>query len=172
MGFIKIQYFLLILYQSSKLLNFLKISLLNRLFLESPHIPEDGVSVLRSMLCEDAKLVDISIQIVRQLVHRPTKQLVYLNVLLEISSHEVEEVRSAVLSCLTELYERGALRRVIEDYALMCLKFLLLEEPPALLSGPEKGRSEVITTWTEEVTNACLYLFLVILHSNEKLIHE
>ena len=82
MGFIKIQYFLLILYQSSKLLNFLKISLLNRLFLESPHIPEDGVSVLRSMLCEDAKLVDISIQIVRQLVHRPTKQLVYLNVLL------------------------------------------------------------------------------------------
>jgi hypothetical protein len=93
-------------------------------------------------------------------------------VLLEISSHEVEEVRSAVLSCLTELYDRGALRRVIEDYALMCLKFLLLEEPPALLSGPEKGRSEVITTWTEEVTNACLYLFLVILHSNEKLIHE
>ncbi|XP_046643772.1 symplekin-like [Daphnia pulicaria] len=146
--------------------------LLSRLFHESPHIPEEGVSILRSMLCEDAKLVDISIQIVRQLVHRPTKQLVYLNVLLEISSHEVEEVRSAVLSCLTDLYDRGAHRRVIEDYALMYLKFLLLEEPPALLCGPEKGRSEIITTWTEEITKACLYLFLAILHSNEKLIHE
>ncbi len=127
---------------------------------------------MRSLLCEDAKSVDISIQIVRQLVHRPTKQLVYLNVLLEVSSHEVDDVRAAVLSCLTDLYNRGALRRVIEDYALMYLKFLLLEEPPALLCGPEKGRTEVITTWTEEMIKACLYLFLAILHSNEKLIHE
>lgn len=127
---------------------------------------------MRTLLCEDAKSVDISIQIVRQLVHRPTKQLVYLNVLLDVSSHEVEEVRSAVLSCLIDLYDRGALRRVIEDYALMYLKFLLLEQPPALLCGPEKGRSEVVTTWTEEIIKACLYLFLAILHSNEKLIHE
>lgn len=124
------------------------------------------------MLCDDAKLVDISIQILRQLVQRPSKQLIYLNVLLEISSHENENIRSAVLSCLTDLYDRGALRRVIEDYALMCLKFLLLEEPPALLSGPEKGRSEVVTTWTEEIIKASLYLFLAVLRSNHKLIHE
>ena len=116
--------------------------------------------------------MNISIQIVRQLVHRPTKQLVYLNVLLEVSSHEVDDVRAAVLSCLTDLYNRGALRHVIEDYALMYLKFLLLEEPPALLCGPEQGRPEVVTTWTEEMIKACLYLFLAILHSNEKLIHE
>lgn len=127
---------------------------------------------LRSFLREDAKLIDISIQIARQLVQRPTKQLVYLNVLLEVSSHEVEDVRTAAISCLTDLYDRGALRRVIEDYALMYLKFLLLEQPPALLCEPEKGRREVVTTWTEEVIKACLYLFLAILHSNEKLIHE
>lgn len=128
--------------------------------------------MLRSFLREDAKLIDTCIQIVRQLVHRPTKQLVYLNVLLEVSSHELEDVRSAAISCLIDLYERGALRRVIEDYALMNLKFLLLEQPPALLCEPEKGRSEVVTTWTEEVIKACLYLFLAVLHSNEKLIHE
>lgn len=147
-------------------------ALLSRLFYESPNIPEQGVLILRTMLCDDAKLVDISIQILRQLVQRPSKQLIYLNVLLEISSHENENIRSAVLSCLTDLYDRGALRRVIEDYALMCLKFLLLEEPPALLSGPEKGRSEVVTTWTEEIIKASLYLFLAVLRSNHKLIHE
>ena len=141
------------------------------MFLESPLIPEDGVTILRT-LCEDAASVGMAIQIVRHLVHRPTKQLVYLNVLLDVSSHEVETVRSAATSCLLELFHRGALRRVIEDYALMYLKFLLLEQPPALLCGPEKGRNEVVTTWTEEIIKACLYLFLAILHSNEKLIHE
>lgn len=145
---------------------------MSRLFNESPLIPEEGVSVLRSLLCDDAKLVDTSIQILRQLVHRPTKQLVYLSVLLEVSSHEVESVRSTIISCLIELYNHGALRRVIEDYALMYLKFLLLEQPPAVLCGTEKGRVEVVTTWTEEIIKACLYLFLAILHSNEKLIHE
>ena len=84
----------------------------------------------------------------------------------------MENVRSTALGCLTELYGRGNLRRVIEDYALMYLKFLLLEEPPALLCGLEKGRSELVTTWTEEIIKACLYLFLAILRSNEKLIHE
>ena len=129
------------------------------------------MAILRT-LCEDATSVGMAIQIVRHLVHRPTKQLVYLNVLLEVSSHEMESVRSAAISCLLELYGRGALRRVIEDYALMNLKFLLLEQPPALLCGPEKGRSEIVSTWTEETIKACLYLFLAILHSNEKLIHE
>jgi len=61
----------------------------------------------------------MAIQIVRHLVHRPTKQLVYLNVLLEVSSHEMESVRSASITCLLDLYGRGALRRVIEDYALI-----------------------------------------------------
>lgn len=114
----------------------------------------------------------MAIQIVQQHVRRPTKQLVYLNVLLEVSSHEVEDVRTSAISCLTELYDRGALRRVIEDYALMYLKFLLLDQPPALLCGLEKGRNELVTTWTEEIIKACLYLFLAILRLNEKLIHE
>jgi len=144
---------------------------LSRIFLESPLIPEEGVAILRQ-LCEDPKSIGLSIQIVQQLVKRPTKQLIYLNVLLEVSSHETEEFRSKSISTLTDLYDRGSMRRVIEDYALMYLKFLVLEQPPALLCGPEKGRSELVTTWTEELTRAALYLFLSILRLNEKLVHE
>lgn len=124
------------------------------------------------MLCDEAKLVEMAIQIVQHLVRRPTKQLVYLNFLLEVSSHEVDDVRSAALSCLTQLYEKGAMRKVIEEYALMHLKFLLLEQPPSVLCGPEKGRNDPVTVWTEEVIKACLYLFLALLRYNEKLIHE
>ena len=146
-------------------------ALLVRLYLEAPMIPEEGVVLLRSF-CEDPKSVAMTIDIVRQLVHRPSKQLVYLNVLLDVSSHEDEEIRTTAINCLLdELYHKG-LGRIIEEYAVMYLKFLFLPEPPALLCSPEKGRKEVVTTWTEDIIKACLYLFLAVLCSNEKLVHE
>lgn len=147
--------------------------LISRLYLESPSVPEEGVALLRS-LCEDAATAGLGIQIVCQLVHRPTKQLIFLNVLLEMSSHEVESIRREALSFLSQLYDQGTLRRSIEEYALMYLNFLLLDDPPALLYAPEKGRTapEDELQWSDELVKACLYLFVKILPYNEKLIHN
>lgn len=146
--------------------------LISRLYMESPSIPEEGVGLLRG-LCEDPSTAGMGIQIVRQLVHRPAKQLIFLNVLLEISSHEVESIRVEALSYLSLLYDRGILRQSIEEYALMYLNFLLLDDPPALLYAPEKGRTAPEdSAWSDELVKACLYLFVKILPANEKLIHN
>jgi len=146
--------------------------LISRLYLESPSIPEEGVALLRC-LCEDPSTAEMGIPIVRQLVHRPAKQLIFLNVLLEMSSHEVESIRSEALSYLSQLYDQGILRRSIEEYALMYLNFLLLDDPPALLYAPTKGRTAPEdSSWSDELVKACLYLFVKILPSNEKLIHK
>ncbi len=46
----------------------------------------------------DAATVALAIDLVRHLVLRPGgKQLVYVNLLLEVSSHEDEEIRTGVL---------------------------------------------------------------------------
>ena len=149
-------------------------TLLTRLYLESPSIPDAGVDQLRS-LCEDTKSVVMAIQIVRQLVRRPKKQLVFLNVLLQVSSHEDEPVRSAALECLVELNDLAndlVIRRAIDKYADVYLEFLLLKEPPAVLFGPEKGRPVVWQTWTEETIKACLYLYMTMLSSSAMLVHK
>ena len=82
------------------------------------------------------------------------------------------QVRSHALKVVLQLEERGDLKSIIEEYASMYLRFLILSEPPHLLFGPERGRPEVQPQWMEDSIKVCLYLILALLPNNHDLIHE
>ncbi|CAG2067099.1 unnamed protein product [Timema podura] len=57
------------------------------------------------------------------------------------------EVRSKAIQCVVELYDRGDLRSIIEEYAIFYLSFLRLPQPPVLLFGPDRGRPNKSDSW-------------------------
>jgi symplekin len=71
-----------------------------------------------------------------------------------------------------ELYDRGDLRSIIEEYAIFYLGFLRLLQPPDVLFGIDRGRPIKVDAWNEDTVRVCLYLYLALLPVNEKLIHE
>ena len=54
---------------------------------------------------------------------RPTKQLNFLNSILQFCSHEDTQVRETDLGTVLSLYDRGALTNIIEEYCVMYLRF-------------------------------------------------
>lgn len=71
-----------------------------------------------------------------------------------------------------ELYDRGDLRSIVEEYAILYLGFLRLRQPPDVLFGMDRGRPIKSDVWSEDIVKVCLYLYLALLPINEKLIHE
>lgn len=83
------------------------------------------------------------------------------------------QVRDTAIKCIVTLYDRGELRSIIEEYAVLYLSFLRLPQPPDVLFGEDHGRPHKGDgMWSEESAKACLYLYLVLLPVNQKLIHE
>nr|CAD7265235.1 unnamed protein product [Timema shepardi] len=147
-------------------------SLLKRLYLEAPLITEEATDLLKHM-CGDDSRASMGLSLLQDLViRRPPRQLTFLNALLEHTAHEHLEVRSKAIQCVVELYDRGDLRSIIEEYAIFYLSFLRLPQPPVLLFGPDRGRPNKSDSWSEDIVKACLYLYLALLPNNESLIHE
>lgn len=162
-------------------------SLLSRLFLEAPLVTDEAVDILRR-ICGDRNRAAAGIFLLQELVvRRPPRKIVFLNALLMHTAHEDQEVRMRALDAVTQLYDRGELRSIIEEYAMLYLSFLRLPSPPDVLFGPDRGRVKstipVIECrnatgeatpipWNEEAVRACLYLYLALLPLNEEMIHE
>nr|CAD7410338.1 unnamed protein product [Timema cristinae] len=146
--------------------------LLKRLYLEAPLITEEATDLLKHM-CGDDSRAAMGLSLLQDLViRRPPRQLTFLNALLEHTAHEHLEVRSKAIQCVVELYDRGDLRSIIEEYAIFYLSFLRLPQPPVLLFGPDRGRPNKSDSWSEDIVKACLYLYLALLPNNESLIHD
>merc|ERR1719312_1485682 len=125
--------------------------ILRRLYLESPIITSEAISILKQFCQEPGRSLS-GVSLMKDLVlKRPVKQLNFLNSILEFCSHEENEVRDTALDTVLSLYDRGELASIIEEYSVMFLKFLLLARPPDMLFGTDKGRPIVVTTWTEEI---------------------
>uniref|UniRef100_A0A0S7EP76 SYMPK n=2 Tax=Poeciliopsis prolifica TaxID=188132 RepID=A0A0S7EP76_9TELE len=105
------------------------------------------------------------------IVKRPSRQFQYLHVLLDLSSHDKEKVRSTALAFLKRMYEKDHLRDYIEKFALNYLQLLVHPNPPSLLFGADKD-TEVAAPWTEETVRQCLFLYLSLLPLNHRLVHE
>jgi len=82
------------------------------------------------------------------------------------------QVRGRAIKAVVELYDRGDLRSIIEEYAIFYLGFLRLPQPPDVLFGIDRGRPIKSDAWNEDIVRVCLYLYLALLPINEKLIHE
>ncbi|XP_069764977.1 symplekin isoform X2 [Narcine bancroftii] len=145
--------------------------LFTKLVLEAPSITDDALEVIRRY-CEDETRIYLGMSTLRDLIFkRPSKQLQYLHVLLDLSSHEKDKVRSQALMFIKRMYEKEQLCEYIEKFALNYLQLLVHPNPPSILFGADKD-TEVAAPWTEETVKQCLYLYLALLPQNHKLIHE
>ncbi|XP_037095564.1 symplekin [Syngnathus acus] len=148
-----------------------KDGLFTKLVLEAPIITESALEVIRRY-CEDESRVYLGMTTLKELiVKRPSRQFQYLHVLLDLSSHEKEKVRSTALAFLKRMYEKEHLRDYIEKFALNYMQLLVHPNPPSLLFGADKD-TEVASPWTEETVRQCLFLYLSLLPLNHKLVHE
>ncbi|KAG1957512.1 symplekin isoform X2 [Pimephales promelas] len=145
--------------------------LFTKLVLEAPVITDSALEVIQRY-CEDESRVYLGISTLKELIlKRPSRQYQYLNVLLNLSSHEKEKVRSTALSFIKRMYEKEHLKDCIEKYALTYMQFLVHPNPPSLLFGAGED-TEVASPWTEESVRQCLYLYLSLLPLNHRLVHE
>ncbi|XP_066581188.1 symplekin [Prorops nasuta] len=147
-------------------------TLLSKLYLEAPLITEDAVEVLKVFSSDETRGL-APLQLLKELViRRPTKQLVFLNVLLCHTGHENTTIREAAIQIVCQLYSRPDLSKLIEEYAVLYLGFLRLPAPPEIVFGQDRGRPQSETQWTESTTRACLGLYLALLSEHQDLIHE
>ncbi|XP_028823500.1 symplekin-like [Denticeps clupeoides] len=145
--------------------------LFTKLVLEAPLITDSALEVIRRY-CEDESRVYLGMTTLKELIlKRPSRQFQYLHVLLELSSHEKEKVRSNALSFIKRMYEKEQLRDYIERFALNYMQLLVHPNPPSLLFGADKD-TEVASPWTEDTVRQCLYLYLSLLPLNHRLVHE
>ncbi|KAK7173913.1 hypothetical protein R3I93_003671 [Phoxinus phoxinus] len=145
--------------------------LFTKLVLEAPVITDSALEVIQRY-CEDESRVYLGMSTLKELIlKRPSRQYQYLNVLLNLSSHEKEKVRSTALSFIKRMYEKEHLRDCIEKFALTYMQFLVHPNPPSLLFGAGED-TEVASPWTEESVRQCLYLYLSLLPLNHRLVHE
>ncbi|KAL7838505.1 hypothetical protein AOLI_G00269090 [Acnodon oligacanthus] len=145
--------------------------LFTKLVLEAPLITESALEVIRRY-CEDESRVYLGMTTLKELIlKRPSRQFQYLHVLLDLSSHEKEKVRSTALTFIKRLYEKDHLREYIEKFALNYMQLLVHPNPPSLLFGVGDD-TEVASPWTEETVRQCLYLYLSLLPLNHRLVHE
>nr|XP_061799753.1 symplekin-like [Nerophis lumbriciformis] len=148
-----------------------KDGLFTKLVLEAPIITESALEVIRRY-CEDESRVYLGMTTLKELIiKRPSRQFQYLHVLLDLSSHEKEKVRSTALAFLKRMYDKDHLRDYIERFALNYMQLLVHPNPPSLLFGADKD-TEVASPWTEETVRQCLFLYLSLLPLNHKLVHE
>ncbi|KAJ0006009.1 hypothetical protein NQD34_015903 [Periophthalmus magnuspinnatus] len=145
--------------------------LFTKLVLEAPVITDSALEVIRRY-CEDESRVYLGMTTLKELIfNRPSRQFQYLHVLLDLSSHEKEKVRTTALSFLKRMYEKEHLRDYIEKFALNYMQLLVHPNPPSLLFGADKD-TEVAAPWTEETVRQCLFLYLSLLPLNHRLVHE
>uniref|UniRef100_A0A8C0DD31 Symplekin n=1 Tax=Balaenoptera musculus TaxID=9771 RepID=A0A8C0DD31_BALMU len=149
-----------------------KDGIFTKVVLEAPLITESALEVIRKY-CEDESRTYLGMSTLRDLIFkRPSRQFQYLHVLLDLSSHEKDKVRSQALLFIKRMYEKEQLREYVEKFALNYLQLLVHPNPPSVLFGADKDTGLVQRPGTEETVKQCLYLYLALLPQNHKLIHE
>ncbi|XP_014288732.1 symplekin isoform X2 [Halyomorpha halys] len=143
--------------------------ILTRICLEMPLLTDEVINLIKNFSTTET----LGLSIIYKLVlMRPMKQLYFLNVLLDNTSHQASEIREASIGHVVDLYPKDDLQTVIEEYAIYYLGFLKLTKPPEALFGLHKGRPHLSEVWTDDSIKACLYLYLSLLPINQELIHE
>ncbi|XP_014229710.1 symplekin [Trichogramma pretiosum] len=147
-------------------------SLLSRVYLEAPLITEDAVEALKTISSDETRGL-APLHLLKELViRRPTKQLVFLNVLLCHTGHENSTIRENAIKLVVELNAYPELAKMIGEYAVLYLGFLSNPNPPEIVFGSDRGRPNLEETWSESTTRACLGLYLALLSEHQSLIHE
>ncbi|GFO34652.1 symplekin [Plakobranchus ocellatus] len=141
----------------------------HRVLLEAPLLTDNAIIIVRRY-CSVEEHTEAGMKTLSQLIaNRPAHRHTFLDIILEFTSHEKEEIRNVAIKAAQALHTSGKMQAEIEQYANQQLKKLLLAKPPSL---PGAKLEELPEAWTEESIKARLYLHLGLLPSNHKLIHE
>uniref|UniRef100_A0A671V6P6 Symplekin scaffold protein n=1 Tax=Sparus aurata TaxID=8175 RepID=A0A671V6P6_SPAAU len=129
--------------------------LFTKLVLEAPVITESALEVIRRY-CEDESRVYLGMTTLKELIiKRPSRQFQYLHVLLDLSSHEKEKVRTTALAFLKRMYEKDQLRDYIEKFALNYMQLLVHPNPPSLLFGADKDTGLELHETSSFLVHSC-----------------
>uniref|UniRef100_A0A182NRE9 Symplekin n=1 Tax=Anopheles dirus TaxID=7168 RepID=A0A182NRE9_9DIPT len=148
-----------------------KESLLKRLYLEAPLLPQELIDLL-VRICELEELADCGMQIAKDLlIRRPPKERQFLDILLKYAYYENGTIRDKAIEYVMNVF---AVHRImtepIEKQALVWLAYLEYENPPESMFAQEFGRAEHPRTWTEELAKVCLGLFLEVMVYDQTLL--
>lgn len=143
--------------------------LFHRVLLEAPLLTDNAIILVRKY-CNTSGHTEAGMKTLSQLIaNRPAHRHKFLEIMLEFTSHDKQEIRNLAIQAAQALHLKGKMQKEIEKYANQQLKKLLLPKPP---TAPGVKLEEMPEAWTEETIKAHLYLHLGLLPSNHKLIHE
>lgn len=144
-------------------------ALFSRFFIEVPYVTE-GMAECLKIICTDESSTEQGLELAKSMtVRRPTRKLLFLGVISDLTLHESVEIRTKAVNVAVEIYESGNLKSFIEAFALRSLKFLLSDTPS---SSNFVYFSPPLASWTDDLTKVCLHLYLSLLPINHQLIHE
>lgn len=147
-------------------------AIVQRLLLEAPLITDHVLTQLKQ-ICKEEASCEWATNLLRELiVRRPTRQITFLNTLLDNITYEVQEVRDHAIGHIVQLHTCIELRQHIEDYVRNKMEYLCEPSPPEVLFGFNQGRLQASETWTEDISKACLEAYVALLPSNQSLIHD
>jgi len=145
--------------------------LFTRFILEAPALSDSVVDFIKRYCEDDAKYL-VGFATLRELITKcPAKKQIWMQLLLELTTREKEQVRVQAIHSAKKLHNRPALSEMIETFARHSLQQLLADHPPSQEQGTvsyEVAPGE----WTDDLIKACLYLYLALLPTNHKLFHD
>lgn len=152
-------------------------SLIKRIYLEAPLVTDESLKILVDMADVEG-MEDCSLVLIKDLlIRRPPKEEFYLENLLRFTVHSKEAIREKAVENVMCVYcMHKILIEEIEKYAIKWVSFLEKPAPPKdmlkLLTSEDGEDIENKRPWDESIVKLCLNLFLTLLPSNEKLIHN
>jgi len=143
--------------------------LFTKFLLEAP-VLSDGVRRIIKDYCMDPSRVMVGFSTLRELISRtPAKCQEWLQLLLELTTAEIEQVRVQAIHSAKKLHSRIEFTEQVEDFALHSLRQLLQPTPPMKDIDPNEIQNDDVLEWTEESIKAYLYLYLALLPTNHSL---
>jgi symplekin len=145
---------------------------LMKFYTECPLLTDGSIELLRHFILSDNLYpisVNTGINILKTLIERKKKlSLSLLSVLLDLCINEKSDVRAQAVKTTKSLHEvmRSNIRLLIEEFALKTLRHLLEPKPPAFIDKENTG------LWSDDLIKICLVLYLSLLPTNHKLIHD
>jgi len=141
--------------------------LFTKFLLEAP-VLSDGVRKIIKEYCMDPTRLMVGFSTLRELISRtPAKCQEWLQLLLELTTAEIEQVRVQAIHSAKKLHSRIEFTDQVEDFALHSLRQLLQSTPP--MKDMDSDQVLEANEWTEESIKAYLYLYLALLPTNHSL---
>ena len=141
--------------------------LFTKFLLEAP-VLSDGVRRIIKDYCMDPTRLMVGFSTLRELISRtPAKCQEWLQLLLELTTAEIEQVRVQAIHSAKKLHSRIEFTEQVEDFALHSLRQLLQPTPP--MKDIDTDQIQEVLEWTEESIKAYLYLYLALLPTNHSL---